>query len=148
MSPEAQRIAIAEACGWKWYRLCMDTGPRPPLRCLVHPDLSPMFVAQLKPAQQGDRNCGIRSLISYGQIPDYLADLNAINEAEQSLLNEQRREYARTLVRVHPLHYDPTAPGPMCHDGGAMNLFLIASMTAAQRAEAFLRTIGKWDDSK
>ena len=55
----------------------------------------------------------------YREIPDYLNDLNAMHEAEQTLDGNQRLPYL-VLLQGH------------CFP------------TAAQRAEAFLRTIGKW----
>lgn len=70
--------------------------------------------------------------------PNYPGDLNAMSEAEKTLCNNERRLYADMLVKVHPLHYDPRiAVGPFPDQD--MKLFLIATMTATQRAEAFLR---------
>jgi hypothetical protein len=61
-------------------------------------------------------------------IPDYLNDLNAMHEAEKTLdyddLNNMK-ESVSFHFGVTPFH-----------------------STAAQRAEAFLRTIGKWEDDK
>lgn len=76
------------------------------------------------------------------KIPDFLGDLNAMHEAEKALTNAQRRYYSEMLVKVHPLHYDPTKDVNDLY----MKIFLIANMTAAQRAEAFLKTIGKWKE--
>jgi hypothetical protein len=59
-------------------------------------------------------------------IPDYLNDLNAMHEAEKSLTKEQRREYVRTLFQTTNTDWDSHCA------------------TAAQRTEAFLRTINKW----
>jgi transposase len=60
--------------------------------------------------------------------PDYLNDLNAIHEAEKVLNNVQRERYRTELVYSH----------------AGRDVFA----TAAQRAEAFLRTIGKWEEDK
>jgi hypothetical protein len=60
--------------------------------------------------------------------PDYLNDLNAIHEAEKVLNNVQRERYRTELV----------------YSQAGRDVFA----TAAQRAEAFLRTIGKWEDDK
>lgn len=64
--------------------------------------------------------------------PDYLDDLNAMHQAERILTDEQRKIYTAYL---HPkqLHHYLEAD------------FLVAHSTAAQRAEAFLKTIGKWE---
>ena len=91
VTPEAQRIAIAEACGWK-------TGYRDPEAW--HP------------------------------LPDYLSDLNAMHEAEKVLNEKQDHIMNDTL-------WD------MCE--GRKYLW---HATASQRAEAFLRTIGKWKEAK
>lgn len=65
------------------------------------------------------------------EIPDYCNDLNAMHEAEK-LLNKkgaERRIYIAMIYKLVGYHsYD------VCH------------ATAAQRAEAFLKTIGKWED--
>ena len=131
MTPEAQRIAIAEACGWKRWK-----------------SKSGKIYLRRVSESQGDyyRDCGdgvttdeiTQSLTG---VPDYLNDLNAMHEAEKGLTNAQRRFYSEMLIAVHPLNYDPAQPG---NDDRYMRLFMIASMTAAQRAKAFLKTIGKW----
>ncbi len=105
MTPESQRIAIAESCGWK----------RPP----PHPSLKddPNYVW----SDQGSI------------LPDYLNDLNAMHEAEKVLNRfEQRDGYWQHLSvitergRTAPIYY------------------LLATATASQRAEAFLKTLGLW----
>ncbi len=63
--------------------------------------------------------------------PDYLNDLNAMHEAEKVLI-------WRTDLAV--LDYDEELR--MVTDGWRWNA------TAAQRASAFLRTIGKWEESQ
>ena len=62
------------------------------------------------------------------QLPDYLNDLNAMHEAEKVLTPQQKERYCTELLYTH----------------SAMLVF----STAAQRAEAFLRTIGRWEDGK
>lgn len=62
----------------------------------------------------------------FEQIPDYCNDLNAMHEAEKMLNKEQWVAYGRELSRLGVF--------PMVH------------ATAAQRAEAFLRTLGKWEE--
>jgi hypothetical protein len=92
VTPEQQRIAIAEACGWK-------TGYRDPEAW--HP------------------------------LPDYLNDLNAMHDAEKTLTYAQGGEMTLWIQRMTCAGYGP-------------QLFA----TASQRAEAFLRTIGKWEEAK
>jgi hypothetical protein len=100
MTPEAQRIAIAEACGWSGMSLGSVVG----------------FTPKKKLATV---------------IPDFLNDLNAMHEAEKVLTYEQWSRYVDYLIDGE----DSTAP----YRG-----YEAIHATAAQRAEAFLRTIGKW----
>ena len=65
------------------------------------------------------------------QLPDYLNDLNAMHEAEKVLTAEQRRSYVNCIFNL---------PVSECES----NTFA----TAAQRAKAFLRAIGKWEDKQ
>jgi hypothetical protein len=67
-------------------------------------------------------------------IPDYPKDLNAMHEEENMLTHEQRTEYLEWLG--------------MCSGDDANKVWAYVHATAAQRAEAFLRTIGKWEASK
>jgi hypothetical protein len=77
MTPEAQRIAIAEACGMT----------------NVH-----AVVVQNVSFQGDDRHCGITS--DQGWVPDYLHDLNAMHEAEKVLSEKQRYEFVVKLCDV------------------------------------------------
>lgn len=71
-------------------------------------------------------------------IPDYLTDLNAMHEAEMVLTDEQQSDYGERLASLVPYN------GRSVH----RDIFRMAHATAAQRAEAFLRTIGKWEESE
>ena len=62
-------------------------------------------------------------------IPDFLHDLNAMHEAEKTLTDKAHEEFRLNL-------YDVIGDDSR----------LIVSSTASQRAEAFLRTIGKWKE--
>lgn len=81
--------------------------------------------------------------------PDYYNDLNAMHEAEETLYADQCEEYARNLMKHHPTYcvqvldsrFEPT-------DEVAYETFTLIHATAAQRAEAFLRTIGKWEEGE
>lgn len=60
--------------------------------------------------------------------PDYCADLNEMHEAEKTLTDDQREVfYPRNL-------------------GAWQRPFNVIYATARQRAEAFLRTLGKWEE--
>jgi hypothetical protein len=102
MTPEAQRIAIAEACGWK-------TGYRDPEAW--HP------------------------------LPDYLNDLNAMHEAVSIFDYDQADGFEDHLCDIcKRLNDEKENPAPW--------RFAVVNATASQRAEAFLRTIGKWKELK
>lgn len=63
-------------------------------------------------------------------IPDYINDLNAIHKAEKLLTDEQWLKYCKNLDQVVPYKR---------HAGNI-------HANAAQRAEALLKTIGKWEE--
>lgn len=118
MSPEAQRIAIAKACGWQCHRPFMGGEHWYP------PNLHPLS-----------------NVIGYN-LPDYLNDLNAMAEVEKMIPDDESSTGRWGYI------------GHLIHITGAESLevyreaFILSSATAAQRAEAFLRTIGKCDDDK
>lgn len=114
MSPQAQRIAIAEACGW------INQGKRKGVPALNHRWAKP------------------DGRIYSGELPDYLNDLNAMHEAEQILTGSQQMQYADLLSRT-------TTEG---HVDFCDVLYASIHATAAQRAEAFLRTIGQWKEER
>ena len=106
MSPDSQRIAIAEACGWE---------PLPEGH--FHPD---------NPVGQ--------------TMPDYLVDLNAMHEAEQILWGmDWSNRYAFNDNLANTLKGRTV-------NRNEWDAETLLDATAAQRAEAFLRTIGKWED--
>lgn len=63
-------------------------------------------------------------------VPYYLNDLNAMHAAEGTLAEVEDGEYDYTKQLKRTLEHNYTWKA-----------------TAAQRAEAFLRTIGKWEES-
>lgn len=114
MNPEQQRIAIAEACGWK---------------NADHPDVMKFKQGWTTPEQWCMNPKGVLRLNH--DRPDYLNDLNAMHEAEASLFGRNdwsASKYETLLTR--------------------MTSSWAWHATAAQRAEAFLRTIGKWEEGK
>ena len=124
MTPEQQRIAIAEACGWTEIEPCTCCDG-------VSRGYTPTPGAHKK------------------HLPNYLNDLNAMHEAEETLDASQCAEYARQLMKHHPTYcvtvldnrFAPT-------EEIAYETYQLLHATASQRAEAFLRTIGKWEESK
>ena len=79
-------------------------------------------------------------------VPDYLHDLNAMRDAENKLNEQQQSDYFDALW--HHLPCDQNN-GPMEEGGDDVMTpsgFMQVHATAAQRAVALLRTIGKWKD--
>ena len=74
----------------------------------------------------------------YGQtdVPDYLNDLNAMHEVEKVLTEEQRIAYSNHTYDV------------ACKVQRETEKWRWISLTAKQRAEAFLKTIGLWEDGE
>lgn len=115
MKPEEQQIAIAEACGWT--------------------DIKPHSWHHRKGELWGYRK-GIRNLI-----PDYPNDLNAMHEAEMMLWDtgkamEFTNQLVGTVCSAQGFRWDTGTPDD--------HLVYLSHATAAQRAEAFLHTLGKW----
>ena len=107
MTPEEQIVAIAEACGW----------------------------TDIKRGPYDGLPFGRYKTHQLEGVPDYLADLNAMHEAEKVLIGDEPEnselwcDFQTNLVIACPA-------------------YLSYHATAAQRAEAFLRTIGKWKECK
>jgi hypothetical protein len=65
------------------------------------------------------------------EVPDFCIDLNAMHEAEKVLTREQINAFCEKLF---PTNY--------------CGVWWSIHATARQRAEAFLRTLGKWEDGE
>jgi hypothetical protein len=74
---------------------------------------------------------------NYEQSPNFCNDLNAMHEAEGALFNNNQNLRWKYVSELH------IAAGPT----GWWN-YASAHATARQRAEAFLRTLGKWEETK
>ena len=122
MTPEQQRIAIAEACGWTEIEPCTCCDG-------VSRGYNPTPGAHKK------------------HLPDYVNDLNAMHAVEEHAIHnlmdaDEWSEYGMLLKRSHP--HGLFLNGEVdYHD-----LATVCHATATQRAEAFLRTIGKWEETK
>ena len=71
-------------------------------------------------------------------VPDYCNDLNAMHEAEKVFTYEEAQQFEGELCGIcgsENLHKEYPLPFE----------FSVAHATASQRAEAFLKTIGKWE---
>jgi hypothetical protein len=118
MKPEEQRIAIAKACGWAEITF---TGYR---HQGIRPESSKRYCNWNRPAPAID----VDDAREWHWLPDYLNSLDAMHEAEKVLRNQFNtieETYWRNLshVKPHPIY-----------------------ATAAQRAEAFLKTLSLWKD--
>lgn len=70
---------------------------------------------------------------------DFCTDLNAMHEAETVLDYEQCEAFSNAVADiVHAANREKDYPFPWC--------FARIHATARQRAEAFLRTLNKWED--
>lgn len=83
--------------------------------------------------------CPDGSTLPEDQIPDYLNDLNAMHELERNMTDADFFRYSLQIESMAKI-LGPT--GRWITD----NQRILYSTTAAQRAEAYLRTIGKWKD--
>jgi hypothetical protein len=109
MTPEAQRIAIAEACGIEEIE----------------------FINAVNGGWFGSDING-----DSVDVPDYLNDLNAMHSAVEHAEIDDRR-WSTALMNV-------IRDDPAWTSGTVEARYRTAKATASQRAEAFLKTIGKW----
>lgn len=115
MSPEAQRLFIADSLGIKT-EACREA-----LVYFKGRDGYPDAVFQL------------------AKIPDYLNDLNGMFSAEEWINEDSNRgyQYDMALCKVVKAYEGINEP---------CNHLRLYHATAAQRAEAFLRTLNLWTD--
>lgn len=76
-------------------------------------------------------------------IPDFCRDLNAMHEAEKTLNMDKEHQYGEWL-RIASQNVGPRG-GHFIPNG--FGCFALAHLSARQRAEAFLRTLGKWKEA-
>jgi hypothetical protein len=124
MKPEKQQIAIAIACGWTHEYFESDSEPLEQ-QMWFNPD---------------DKKEWPRTIHS---VPDYLNDLNAMQKAEK----------CKQLMAVGiTLTYIPNLVAVLRRDLKAYDLndreMLLACIfaSAKQRAEAFLKSLGLWEE--
>jgi hypothetical protein len=75
---------------------------------------------------------GVRCNQICGQIPDYLNDLNAMHEAEKVIRNKPNKRNGQVYSYVYESILSTLTGGDPIY------------ATAAQRAEAFLKTLNLW----
>jgi hypothetical protein len=123
MTPEAQRIAIAKACD-----LEVIDDPRGPIDTRKSPYTLKRKV-YYTPEAARNRYKSWPKAMTVPVIPNYLKSLDAMYEAEKHLTHDQGREYYAILSV--DICFSPVAA---------------VRATAAQRAEAFLRTLNLWEE--
>jgi len=148
MNKEAQRIAIATALGWEWYhsarrnQLYLD-GPPSQLAWSEGYNPKVRVTWEQVPDYLNDLNA---MHVTWEQVPDYLNDLNAMHKAEVFLFKTdtyQEDHYGYELYKV--MFGDNLTNQSMAILCRCSN-FIHA--TAAQRAEAFLKTLKLWGDAE
>ena len=124
MTPEKQRIAIAEACGWRGISEHFLVGYAP-WRTETYSD-------RVNACPVGDIDC-----IPQNPLPDYLNSLDAMHEAAKTVPPLLRGDYASHLAKiVGGKLYEVFEDDDM--------LFEFANATAAQHAKAFLHALNLW----
>jgi hypothetical protein len=78
------------------------------------------------------------SELQCGDLPDYINDLNAMHEAENHLKSDEKESYWNQL-------YEKCDRSVFSR---VEDNYKMLRATASQRAEAFLKTIGRWEGDK
>lgn len=137
MTPEEQRITIAELDGYKWF-------PTP----LVYPK---MVLAR----NETEASSVILGCVPYSLTPNYPSDPNAIHKVLGQLTERQKEIYVHALQYVvWSFEWNDECSLPKEDDSvgyiemPARASFNFANATSAQCCEAYLRTIGKWERIK
>lgn len=148
MTPEQQRIAVAEACGWA-------VVPRHSSSVLLTPSGNELWHYDSGGSSYGPCRSwedALRKGSHFARhIPDYLNNLNAVHEAVSRLSHKDLLVFGDVLNQVVNAFHDDYYCGMV--PGGAATSFseaftILAQATAAQRVEALLRTLNKWEDDK
>jgi hypothetical protein len=125
MNKHKQRMKIAEVCGWKDIRKCGKKSLKP------HPEGAELRGTLDAPSANYPKE--------YSRLPDYLNDLNAMHEAEKVLTAKQSSAYWCILQSIGK---------PWPEKGKGAIFWQSTHATAAQRAEALLKTLNLWEVNK
>lgn len=127
MNIEKQTIEIAELCGWK---------------SADHADVIKLTLGWTMPEKWCMNPKGVLQFNQHR--PCYTSDLNAMHEAEGFMSNSQKQRYVTLLFQLYK-----TADGERDVTGVAPGIgWYPVHASASQRAEAFLRVMGKWKDGE
>ena len=137
MTPEEQQIAIAEACGEsdRWVIEKRGLYYRENA-CGYTSNLCEAWIVSEAVADTYTYDYDERVIKRRAPLKDYLNDLNACHEMENTLGKDIIRLFAFMLAQV--LKTTPTVD--------LDDQFANIHATAAQRCEAFLKAIGKWKE--
>jgi len=131
MKSEQINTAIAESLGWEWKPETPKPTGQKPAYCWHRPDghwaERPLFYE----VRRKEDHCD--------QLPDCYSDLNACAEFEAALTNEQFNKLSNRLSFIVGWRESPPYSTP-----GWRRRYV--SATAPQRCEAYLHTIGEWED--
>lgn len=129
MKEEQINIAIAEACGWKKLTVPLED------------DLGPIGDMTTTKWKRPSNPYGYVDPTS--SVPNYCNDLNAMREAIMSLPSGVRdNSFTSQLAMVCGFKAHGSDAWSELHQGRCA----VINATARQRAEAFLRTLGKWEE--
>lgn len=135
MDAEKQRIAIAEACGWRW----QATSAQPTMG---------YWDFGIVGRKGYERTPWVRNEERSSVLPDYLNDLNAMQTALETLNSTMNWiNFVTNLSSI--LSRDCNAlQMSAAYNSGQVDYWAAGLLraTASQCAEAFLRTIGKWEE--
>lgn len=123
MTEEEINVAICRHFGWRFKG-------DPEFDAYTEGWATPESFAALPSADLSQKH--IPNLVSRHSIPKYAADLNAMHEAEKALTPSRCETYEAWLMDFNA-------------SGGNPCKYYRWHATARQRAEAFLRTVGKWN---
>ncbi len=133
MTTDDQRKAIASAVGITNIKPC-------PYR---HPKDTPEWVGESPKPFVGWMCCHTKIPRYSGRLPKYTEDLNAMHGAEATLTPYQRQKHAQVLQE---LLNEAVVGFVEDYARQLAALSRVASATAEQRAEAFLKTLNLWKD--
>lgn len=135
MNEIKQRIAIAKACGWD------EESARRGFKT-VRREIDGVMCSQISdklPDYLNDLNAIVQAVLGRFQTDENLLSVRPLNYEDDGDAVETRGKYERhlyrTLRRITP------------NGEGTLTDFDLANAPAPQRAEAFLRTLGLWEET-
>ena len=131
MTNERIRIKIAEALGWK--QTAGRNGDY-----IARPNGTEVWHYDNRGNSYGPTN-NWQLLLQRKEIPDYPNDLDACHEMEKVLTDEQSEMFADAICRM--------VCGRTVDAASTYEIAYCIHATARQRCEAFLKTLGLWEEA-